>query len=92
MYYVYRMINFTKKEVYHGVSNNPIRRINKSHCVHGTKAIRHWNCVKDNITLRIVSKHLSQSAASSKAHALEISYRYRGKVKGKFNKIPTKGI
>jgi hypothetical protein len=92
MWYVYRGINCTKKEVYHGVSESPISRIEKSHCVGGTKSIKHWDCDKDDIIWKDLSSHRTQHAASAKAHSLEKTYKYRGIVKGKFTNILTAGI
>ena len=76
MYYVYRGINRTKKEVYHGVSNDPIGRRDGSHCVGGTRALSHWNCDRHQIIWRVVSKHIKQQNASSAAHNLEANYRH----------------
>lgn len=67
---VYRLVNHTKKEVYHGTTKNPAERI-KAHCNNNTKTIAHWDCRKDNIKGKWVSKHTKQSNASSKAHDLE---------------------
>ncbi len=88
MYYVYRAINRTKGEVYHGVSDNPKKRKDGSHCVGGTKSLRHWNCWGDNIRWSIVSKHYKQTNASKKAHDLERKYKHRNRYKN----IKTAGI
>jgi hypothetical protein len=85
---VYRFINVTKQEVYHGVSIDPQKRRSKSHCLGGTKALRHWDCENDKIVLRKVSNHRKQTKASEKAHQLEKEYCHR---KG-FCNIKTKGI
>lgn len=88
MWYVYRGINSTKKQVYHGVSQEVVTRITKSHCVGGTKALAHWNCSKDKIIWKLVSKHMTQEKASKVAHNLETTYRnYLG-----FKNIKTAGI
>lgn len=74
MWHVYRAINLSKKEVYHGVSETPLERINRSHCAGGTKAIKHWSCEKDDIIWKIVSSHKSQEKTSEVAHEFEKNY------------------
>jgi len=88
MYHVYRGINATKKEVYHGVSNEPKARRDGSHCVGGTKALKHWNCDKDNIRWYQISSHYKRSNASMAAHKQEKEYLHRNKYKN----INTRGI
>jgi len=88
MIYVYRAINRTKQEVYHGVSRDLIARRDGSHCVGGTKALRHWNCGRDEIQWKVISQHYRQQIASSTAHALEKNYRHH---QGYIN-ITTAGI
>ena len=70
-WYVYRGINRTKKEVYSGVSKDPVERVDGSHCVGSTKALKHWDCSSDTIDWNVVSKHVAQAEASAKAHAYE---------------------
>jgi hypothetical protein len=84
---VYRMINVTKEEVYHGISENPPKRKAKSHCVRKTIAVQHWDCASDKIILKEISKHRTQPKASSIAHGLENSYTHHKK----FKNIKTKG-
>ena len=84
---VYRMINVTKEEVYHGISENPQKRKAKSHCVSKTVAVRHWDCANDKIIMKEVSKHRTQTKASSVAHELEREYKHHRK----FKNIKTKG-
>jgi len=88
MHKVYRAINVTRREVYHGVSKDLRSRKEKSHCVGATKAIQHWNCETDKIIWREVSNHRKQKNASLKSHNLEKKYRHH---KG-FKNIQTKGI
>jgi len=88
MFYVYRGINRTKKEVYHGVSNDPIARRDGSHCIGGTASLRLWNCDHHQIIWKVISKHLKQNKASEMAHSLEMNYRHH---KG-FKNIRTSGI
>lgn len=85
---VYRGINRTKKEVYHGVSQDVETRKNNSHCTGGTKAIEHWDCANDKIIWKKVSNHYKQSNASKKAHSLEKEYKHHER----FKNIKTKGI
>ena len=77
-WYVYRAENKTKKEVYHGVSSVVLDRINKSHCVGGTKILSHWDCRKDNITWDFLSKHKTQKKASQISHEQERKFTKRG--------------
>ena len=86
--YVYRGINRTKKEVYHGVSKDIKKRKDGSHCVGGTKALAHWDCDNDTIIWRKVSTHRKQTTASAKSHEYEKKYKHRDK----FKNIKTKGI
>jgi len=62
MWHVYRAINLSKKEVYHGVSETPVERINRSHCAGGTKSIKHWVGLSGGAVLRMtvmsILKHL----------------------------------
>jgi len=85
---VYRAINRTKKEVYHGVSKNLEKRKDGSHCIGGTKALKHWDCENDKIMWKKISSHRTQSKASEKSHKLERNYKhYKG-----FKNITTSGI
>lgn len=86
-HYVYRGINRTKGEVYHGISVDPIKRKDGSHCTGGTKALQHWNCSQDKITWKVLSYHMSQQKASSVAHGLEKNYRHHNG----FKNIQTSG-
>ena len=88
MHQVYRGINRTTGEVYHGVSKDPKARRDGSHCVGGTKALSHWDCDSDEIQWRIVSQHRTQTKASQVAHGHERSYRHR---RG-YRNIETSGI
>ena len=88
MIYVYRGINHSKGQVYHGVSKDPSARKDGSHCTGGTMALRSWNCEEDKIIWRIVSKHRKLGIASKQAHLFEKTYRHRLG----FENIQTKGI
>jgi hypothetical protein len=77
-WHVYRGVNHDLAEVYHGVSQDPRRRIDGSHCVGGTAAIAHWDCSNHDISWRRVSTHRSQPAASQVAHSHERNFRHRG--------------
>lgn len=88
MSYVYRGVNHDTEEVYFGVSQEPERRVDGSHCAGHTKAIRHWDCGEHKIVWTRVSAHRTQSMASSVAHDHERTYRHpQG-----FRVIQTKGI
>ena len=84
---VYRMINVTKEEVYHGISENPTKRKLSSHCKRKTVAVNHWDCETDKIILKEISNHRTQSKASEVAHGLEKEYKHHRK----FTNIKTKG-
>ena len=73
---VYRAINLTKGEVYHGISRDLEARKN-THCAGKTKAIQHWDCTEDKIIFKEVSKHNTQEKASKIAHDLEKVYKHR---------------
>ena len=75
-FYVYRAINATREQVYHGESKAPKKRKDGSHCAGGTKALKSWNCEADTIRWSKISKHKTQSTASSIAHALEKVYKH----------------
>lgn len=70
-WYVYKGINRTQREIYYGVSKDPQERVNGSHCVGWTKAVRHWDCESDDIVWRVLHQFTTQAAASSKAHSYE---------------------
>ncbi len=84
---VYRLINVTQCEVYHGISENPQKRKVKSHCERKTVAVSHWDCTTDKIILKEISNHRTQSKASEVAHGLEKDYKHHRK----FTNIKTKG-
>lgn len=87
-FYVYRGVNYSKKEVYFGVSKDPASRKDGAHCKGGTIALKRWNCEKDTIRWFLVSKHFTQTAASTRAHLLERTYKHS---KG-FKVIKTAGV
>ena len=77
-HYVYRGINKTKKEVYHGISKNVRHRVNGSHCKGGTKALAEWSCEIETIKWERISKHKTQKKASEISHKQERNYKRRG--------------
>lgn len=86
-WYVYRIINITKKEVYHGVSKDVNTRIKEGHCKGRTKAVKYWKCEGDRIEWEIISKHKTQRTASQAAHKQEKYFKKRG-----YKNIQTAGI
>ena len=88
MQYVYKAINRTKGEVYHGVSKEPQKRKDGSHCIGGAKALKHWSCTNDDIRWSAVSQHYKQSNASKAAHNHEKNYKHRNG----YRNIKTSGI
>lgn len=87
-YYVYRGINHNKKEVYFGVSKDPLARRDGSHCQGGTVALNQWNCSNHKILWYFISKHKTQQTASAMAHHLEKNYKHPQE----FKVIKTAGI
>lgn len=86
-YYVYRGINATQKQIYHGVSKNVESRVNGSHCIGATKTIAHWICGIDTINWELVSKHKTQTKATQISHYHEKKFKKRG-----YTNFLTKGI
>lgn len=86
-WYVYRGINSTKREIYHGVSKNPESRVNGSHCMGATKTIAHWNCTNEQISWERISKHKTQEKASEISHYHERNFKKRG-----YTNFKTSGI
>ena len=68
---VYRLINNTKREIYHGVTKHSLEQRIKSHCAGNTKALEHWDCTRDDISVKILARGLTQINASSHAHEEE---------------------
>lgn len=87
MHKVYRGINVTLEEVYHGVAEDLDSR-KEDHCSGLTKALKEWKCGEHKIIWREVDIYETQSEASKVAHELERSYKHR---KG-FKNINTRGI
>lgn len=71
MWYVYRGINHTTRQIYYGASPRPRQRVDGSHCVGGTKALRDWDCDNDDIEWDVLWEANTQTDASAKAHELE---------------------
>lgn len=77
---VYHLTNHTKREVYHGVTKHSAQqRLDKSHCIGKTNALRHWDCENDDIHARTLADGLTQKQASAMAHQREQSYCQRSK-------------
>ena len=88
VHHVYRGVNSTTGEVYHGVSIDPERRRDGSHCVGGTASLAHWDCEQHSIRWYLVSSHRTQAKASETAHRHEREYHHpRG-----HRNIRTRGI
>ena len=68
---VYRLINKTKKEVYHGVTKHTLEERLLTHCAGDTKALKHWDCTRDVIEKKILARGLTQETASRRAHEEE---------------------
>lgn len=95
--HLYRGVNYTKGEVYHGISRNPYSRQNGSHCLGGTKVLRHWNCSSDKIVwlnlsldrrFRKITRYRTLSRASLISHSLERNYTHPSL----FKNILTRGL
>ena len=69
-YCVYRLVNNTKKEIYHGIAVDFQDRYFE-HSRGNVKATSHWNFNKDRIDPFILLEKLEESEASDYAHALE---------------------
>ena len=69
-WYVYQLVNRDLKEVYYGVSKDPIERW-EAHCLGETKALLDWDCEEHNIKADLLHETDSQEEASDIAHALE---------------------
>lgn len=76
-WYVYRGVNHHTREVYFGVSQNPQRRVDGSHCAGHTKTIAHWECEVHEIRWFRLSAHRTQTTASARAHEHERTYKHR---------------
>jgi len=85
-YVVYRLLNHSKKIIYHGVTKNLTERLDK-HKNKDVKSTSTWNFSKEKIDVEVVEKKKSQSKASEIAHNLEDSYKYQD-----YNNINTRGI
>lgn len=69
-YCVYRLINITKKEIYHGITVNFPKRCSQ-HSEGDVDATSHWDFEKDTIEYQILLEDLPESEASDYAHAFE---------------------
>jgi len=86
---VYRAINVTREEVYHGVTSKSVQeRKEEGHCNGRTKTISHWDCENDKIIWKEVSRHREMSTASQNAHRLENEYKHHNG----FENLNTRGL
>ena len=69
-YCVYRLVNNTKKEIYHGIAVDFLDRYFE-HSRGNVKATSHWDFNKDRIDRFILFEELEESEASDYAHAFE---------------------
>ncbi len=90
-WYVYRFINKTKREIYHGVSKDPHKRVDMYHCEGATVTIAHWDCGRDKVKLLLMDTYKTQRAASRKAHERERKLRAPDGYAG-YTLIETAGI
>lgn len=80
---VYKGTNHTLGEIYFGITSGDMdARVNGSHCIGGTKALRHWKCGgrghgrrHDIEWRRLPGMCVSQQEASARAHRLEREYK-----------------
>lgn len=86
-WYVYKAINHTKRDIYHGVSKDPVARRDGAHCKGHTKATRGWHCENHDINWLQMSRHKTQTMASRISHRLERTSPPPG-----YNHIRTAGI
>jgi hypothetical protein len=70
-YHVYAGANYTKKQMYVGVSIDPPTRICGAHCKGRTVALQDWDCDADDIRWSHIRSFATQSEASAFAHAFE---------------------
>lgn len=86
---IYRAINVTKGEVYHGTTSKTVEeRKEEGHCKGRTKTISHWDCDNDKIIWKEISRHRDSSIATKNAHKLEKEYKHH---KG-FTNLDTRGL
>ena len=69
-YCVYRLINISKKEIYHGITVYFEAR-RKEHSDGKVAATSHWDFSEDIVLRTIIDRGLPESAASELAHYLE---------------------
>ena len=74
MYYVYRIINATAREVYHGVTAD-LTQPDIQHCSGIARDISHWKG-SDDIRWYVLSRHGVQNVASREAHHQEQTYSH----------------
>jgi len=74
---VYVIVNISRKEIYYGISKDPVRRIIESHAAHKTKTIAHWAFESDEHEEEVLHEGFDKYKASKVAHLYE--------------KIPVKG-
>lgn len=70
---LYWGVNSTRREIYFGVAFLPESRW-EEHEAGSTKALQHWDFDSDEFEWDVLERGLTQSDASSKAHAYEKHY------------------
>ncbi len=68
---VYLLWNHAKKQIYIGVSKEPVERWREYHAKEKVKATEHWNWDRDGIVPEILDWYPTQERASFVAHTLE---------------------
>ncbi len=76
MYYVIRGINHNKKEVFHGVSEDPDITIYEELQKGIFPQLKKWNFEKDDISWIIVTRHVIEEVAYNAAKDFEITFEY----------------
>ncbi|HPS31613.1 MAG TPA: GIY-YIG nuclease family protein [bacterium] len=68
-FFVYKMLNHSKKAIYWGIAINPNDRL-EQHLNNKVKSTKYWT-ENDKIEKKIIAKNLPQKKASKMAHSFE---------------------
>ncbi len=68
---VYQMTNSTKKEIYYGISSDPVHRC-QDHTSDQVASTRKWDFSNDTISINLLEKGMTKEDASEAAHTLEL--------------------